>query len=153
MKVKHAKIAVAATVRWKRVKNNREQAGGQSHNDQPPAYASRLLTCTVCMHPQETKSMQLRTYDGYRGIHCRACGRHESCIFNLCQCGVVWHQCEEHRLDSMGHASRGGNAKSKKAGKEEKKKLSSSRKAPTIYKQRKARQRQGKRRLEGNQKR
>ena len=28
MKAKHAKIAVAATVRWTRVNNDREQAGG-----------------------------------------------------------------------------------------------------------------------------
>ena len=103
-------------------------------------YQSRSIQCTRCGSSQETRKMQLHTPQGFRDIHCKACGKHERCLRNLCQCGIVWHRCQIHRVDPQVHATRKGLKKhgkvhDKKQDKEERK-LSSWRKAPeTIAKE------------------
>ena len=84
--------------------------------------------------------MQLHTPQGYRDVHCKACGKHERCLKNLCQCGTVWHRCPLHRVDPQVHATRKGVKKHGKINDEkqnkEDMKLSSWRRAPeTIAKE------------------
>ena len=43
--------------------------------------------------------MQLRTKNGYRDLHCVACGMPSRCSLLKCQCKVVWHRCTVHRVD------------------------------------------------------
>ena len=62
--------------------------------------------------------MQLRNLEGFRAIHCKACGMQERCIRNQCQCNKTWHHCVEHRTDPPFHRSR----KAPKRTPEEKKK-------------------------------
>ena len=50
--------------------------------------------------------MQLRTLVGYRAVYCRSCGKQECSSRNKCQCNIIWHQCEEHRIDPIEHKSR-----------------------------------------------
>ena len=65
-----------------------------------------MLACTRCGRQQETIWMQLRTMIGYRGIHCRICGKQELYSRNICQCNIIWHQCKVHRIDPKEHRSR-----------------------------------------------
>ena len=76
--------------------------------------------------------MQLYTHEGFRGIHCKSCGRQERCLYNECQCGTVWHQCLKHRVDPPVHASRKGikKVKAKKQKGKVRMQESSMRKAP-----------------------
>ena len=114
MLVKIAKIAQGATVRWKRKKKEAQAQIGsdnEKEREEQILYISRLLKCTRCGAPQETWWMQLRTKEGYRGIHCKACGKQERCARNTCQCGSIWHQCELHRIDPAKHTSRKGKIK------------------------------------------
>ena len=69
-------------------------------------YKTRMLVCTRCGHQQDTIWMQLRTTIGYRGIHCRICGKQELCSRNKCHCSIIWHQCKAHRIDPKEHRSR-----------------------------------------------
>ena len=50
--------------------------------------------------------MQLRTLIGYRAVHCRKCGKQELSPRNKCQCNILWHQCQMHRIDPKEHKSR-----------------------------------------------
>ena len=96
-------------------------------------YISRMITCTRCETQQETKYIQLRTKEGYRALHCKACGRQERCSHSRCQCNTIWHQCRIHRVDPGVHASRKGVLKkTKKLENNESKKLSLRGKAPVI---------------------
>ena len=131
--IKLNRIAGGATVKWKRTTNESSKIGEEEVRDirqVASGYTSRLLRCTRCQAPQETKWMQLRTKEGYRAIHCKSCGRQERCSHNSCQCGIVWHQCENHRTDPLVHASRKGVAKVAKEKAKEELKLSSTRRAP-----------------------
>ena len=133
MLVEIAKIVQGTTVRWKRKKNEAQAPIGsdtEKEQEEQILYSSRLLKCTRCGSPKETWWVQLRTKEGYRGIHCKACGKQERCARNPCQCGSIWCQCELHRIDPAKHTSRKGKIKerqSPQAGK----KLSSGRKAPS----------------------
>ena len=127
-------------MRWKRIKSKEVQAELKASKKIGPQYKSRLIACTQCGEEQETKTMQLRTTQGFRGIHCRRCGLHERCLHNECSCKEVWHRCAVHGIDPFVHQSRRGvqslrNKKEDKgkAAKEEIKKLglSSRRRAPS----------------------
>ena len=79
--------------------------------------------------------MQLRTHDGYRDLHCLACGHHARCGWHLCVCNVPWNQCETHRVDPILHKSTKPPKKAKVAsaaeqGAEPTPKLSAKRTAP-----------------------
>ena len=52
--------------------------------------------------------MQLRTANGYRAIHCKGCKKQETVARTKCQCNVIWHRCETHRIDPATHSSRKG---------------------------------------------
>ena len=111
MLVNKARIAKGATVRWKRTfaekkKQEGEESQGEDQEDECQSYESRMLACTRCGQQQETIWMQLRTILGYRGIHCRVCGKQELCSRNKCQCSIIWHQCKVHRIDPQEHRSR-----------------------------------------------
>ena len=80
---------------------NEQKATGDS-------YASRMLACTRCHAWQETKWKQLRTKEGFRAIHCKACGKQERTSANICQCGNVWHECPTHREEPSTHHSKKG---------------------------------------------
>ena len=77
MLLKKARIAVGATIRWKRSfveEADEAQKEGTEEDDARPhqkaTYASRMLACTNCGQRQETSWMQLRTRQGYRAVHC-----------------------------------------------------------------------------------
>ena len=132
--VKLNRIAGGTTVRWKRhFAAEREGEGeveAQTSDDDKQRYMSRLLNCTRCNAQQETRKMQLRTKEGYRAVHCKACGRQERSMHNLCQCGVVWHQCATHRIDPPIHTSRKGVKRAKQKQETKGLELSSRRAAP-----------------------
>jgi len=107
-RIKIAKIVTGATVRWKRIKSKEVQAELKASKKIGPQYKSRLIACTQCGEEQETKTMQLRTTQGFRGIHCRRCGLHERCLHNECSCKEVWHRCAVHGIDPFVHQSRRG---------------------------------------------
>ena len=138
LKLKIAKLATNIPVKWKRcfsslVPHQEEDPQGEvDEAKHAPKYESRMIRCTRCQELQETKRIQLHTPQGFRDIHCRSCGRHERCLYNLCQCKVIWHQCPTHRFDPGVHASRKGlkRAGDEKTKAKEEKKLSSLRKAP-----------------------
>ena len=70
IRVRLARIAVGTTVRWKRARKEgapEEEKGKEQRQDQRMNYTTRILTCTRCEAPQETKWMQLRTVEGYMG--------------------------------------------------------------------------------------
>jgi hypothetical protein len=141
MKIRKAKISLIKPIKWKRRYAEGPRGEGQEQQDEGEEgtqgrseYQSRKLQCTRCDAFQETRKIQLHTPQGYRDVHCKACGRHERCLKNKCQCGTVWHRCPLHRIDPPVHATRKG---VKKEGKstdkkddKEGKKLSSWRKAP-----------------------
>ena len=143
--IKLARVANGACVRWKRLIKDasHEQEEIESIDEANPAnsrpqtdtscnYTSRLISCSRCGQQQETRRMQLRTKEGYRAIHCSACGKQERSSHNVCQCGVIWHQCEVHRMDPKVHASRKGIVGSKsKEGEAGGKKLESTRRPPS----------------------
>ena len=111
MLVRKARIAKAATVRWKRVfaekkKQEDEDAQWDDQDGKNQPYKSRMLACTRCGHQQETVWMQLRTLIGYRPVYCRNCGKQELSSRNKCQRNTIWHQCQVHRIDPKGHKSR-----------------------------------------------
>ena len=137
-KVKYAKMAVAATVRWKRTaraftEGPQSDAKKEREEDihEVPAYQQRILKCSRCSNPRETKHMQLRTADGYRGIYCKACDKQDRCSHHTCECDKIWHQCEIHRVDPPVHATRRG-PRTKTKDRDSKGSLSSYRKAPIL---------------------
>ena len=79
-----------------------------SGTKQLPTYESRTLACSRCGTCQETKWMQLRTTNGYRAIHCKGCKKQETVARTKCQCDVIWHRCETHRIDPETHSSKKG---------------------------------------------
>ena len=119
MLFKKARIAIGSTAKWKRSYNPKEEGPRQEGGSQQstpqgdeaeatpgPTYTSRMLKCTRCCEEQETAWMQLRTGEGFRAIHCKACRLQERCLRNECQCNKVWHHCAEHRVDPATHRSR-----------------------------------------------
>ena len=52
--------------------------------------------------------MQLRMDKGYRAIHCKQCKKQETVARTKCQCNLIWHRCEVHRIDPLTHYSRKG---------------------------------------------
>ena len=111
IRVRRARLAMGTTVRWKRVRKQEsveEMEVDTGAQQEVRNYKTRILKCTRCEAPQETVWMQLRTKVGYRGIHCKECGKQELCSRNLCQCGQLWHQCTVHRVDPQTHSSRRG---------------------------------------------
>ena len=108
IKVKPANIAMGTISIWGRTRRQevREpQSAGDENEDDSIKYRSRLIHCTRCNEPKETRWMQLRQRAGYRDIHCSACRKHERCSHNKCQCYLIWHQCKNHRVDPPLHAS------------------------------------------------
>ena len=136
IKIKIARIALGTTIKWKRTVNDEEAVTVSKEDEERkiPRYSSRMIACNKCGRAQETKAIQLRTTDGYRGICCTTCGTQDRCALSKCQCNKIWHQCEIHRMDPAIHASRRGITKNKddKAEEKEKIKLCSHRKAPKI---------------------
>ena len=137
--VKINRIAMGTAVKWPRRTRKEElhddhEGGRYEEHEEKQNYSSRLLACTRCGAQQETKSKQLRTAEGYRAIHCRACGKQERTAHNCCTCGIIWHQCMIHRVDPPIHTSRKGNVDKVaiKGRSEEGKQLSSRRKTPAI---------------------
>ena len=128
---KKARIATGATPKWKRCYKVKavdisrqgelpqpDVQRGEAEDESRPTYTSRILRCTRCGEGQETAWMQLKNLEGFRAIHCKACGMQERCIRNQCQCNKTWHHCVEHRTDPPFHRSR----KAPKRTPEEKKK-------------------------------
>ena len=137
LRIKKANVALRNVVKWKRIRKEKDEEGeGEDEQEDEqsnvPQYASRMLKCTTCQETQETRTMQLYTHEGFRGIHCKSCGRQERCLYNECQCGTVWHQCLKHRVDPPVHASRKGikKVKAKKQKGKVRMQESSMRKAP-----------------------
>ena len=134
IKVKIDRIAFGSMVKWKRTTNNEEEATINKEDEERkiPKYSSRMIACNKCGKAQETKAIQLRTLEGYRGLYCSTCGTQDRCALNKCQCHTIWHQCEIHRTDPPTHASRKGIVRNKSGMKEVKEKimLCSQRKAP-----------------------
>ena len=138
IKVKKAKLAVRNIAKWKRIrKKEEEEEEEQVHNEkksEQPSYSSRILTCMRCTTKIETKEKQLHTKEGFRGIYCPSCKKQDRCLFNLCQCGQIWHQCSIHGVDPGTHnTTKGTRRKSTTEAKQPKKeegKKSSSRRAP-----------------------
>ena len=112
IRIRIAKLATRTIVKWKRHRKKEEEDAEEEEDredsNQMPTYTSRILRCTRCEAPQETRWMQLRTTNGYRAIYCKECKRQETCARNLCQCKLVWRQCLEHRVDPLTHSSRKG---------------------------------------------
>jgi len=111
IRIRIARIATRTIVKWGRRRRSQEEEEGQeeqSDQGQRPTYDSRILYCSRCGTPQETRWMQLRTVKGYRAIHCKRCKRQETVARTKCQCNEVWHRCEVHRVDPMTHYSRKG---------------------------------------------
>ena len=106
-------MSLGTFVRWKREKKEAKETAEQEGEEQQESkgvksYSSRMLSCTRCGSAQETYWMQLRTCEGYRALHCKGCEKQERCARNMCQCGVVWHNCQTHREDPITHSSRKG---------------------------------------------
>ena len=110
IKLQLAKIAMASVVKWKRTRaqdlDERHQELTQCEEPERMKYQSRMIHYTRCDHPKETRWMQLRISTGYRDNPFQACRKHERCSHNKCQCNLIWHQCETHRIDTPLHASR-----------------------------------------------
>ena len=87
MKVKIARLSTKSIVKWKRDRRDDGEEPLIKKNDDKPTYASRLLTCSVCYQPQETRWMQLRTTKGFRAIQCKYCKYQEYTAKTNCQCG------------------------------------------------------------------
>ena len=136
MKIRKTKISMNTAVKSKRTsaRESGEHRPCDDDNDDPPVptYQSRLIHCTRCNHPKETRWMQLRTVTGYRDINCANCKTHERCIQNWCQCKVTWHHCNLHRVDPTSHRPDKGPAKRKEGLTAPAPKLDSTRKAPLI---------------------
>ena len=80
IRVRIARIATRTIVRWGRPRRSQEEEEEQDHQGtlgRRPAYDSRVLQCSRCGTPQETKWMQLRMDNGYRAIHCKQCKKQE----------------------------------------------------------------------------
>ena len=95
IKIKKAKIAFRNVVKWKRKEDGEDEDEDNKEeglSEGRITYTSRRLRCVRCMTEIETKAMQLHTKDGFRGIHCPGCKRQDRCLYNLCQCDVIWHQ-------------------------------------------------------------
>ena len=80
-----------------------------------PTYTSRVINCprinsqgSTCGGSKETAHMQLYTLEGYRNIVCPKCPRgrnqHRAAKW-LCEHGIAWHRCPEHRIDPDQHAT------------------------------------------------
>jgi len=114
VRVRIARIATRTIVKWERKRRSQEEEkeqedqGGMAWDRAAPMYDSRVLYCSRCGTPQETRWMQLRTDKGYRAIHCKRCKKQETVARTRCQCNVVWHRCEVHRIDPATHSSRKG---------------------------------------------
>ena len=67
---------------------------------------TRLISCGVCNHGNETATKQRRTKAGFRAIHCERCGAQKLAKGLKRSCGVVWHLCKVHRVDPKVHRSR-----------------------------------------------
>ena len=99
-------IAGGATVKWKRTFRDEELEESPGGEAETQDYTSRRLACTRCGGMHETSWMQLRTSEGFRAVHCKICRLQERCLTNKCQCGVIWHQCQTHRIDPREHWSK-----------------------------------------------
>ena len=117
--IKKAKVTLRNIVKWKRKRKEDDEEGDDDDKEGEPSdvrrtYTSRKLRCSRCLTEIETKTMQLHTKEGFRGIHCTGCKRQDRCLYNLCQCDVIWHQCPVHCIDPPLHASTRGVGKVKK---------------------------------------
>ena len=121
-------------VKWQRKRKEDEEGQEEEEKDEltskQPEYSSRILRCTRCMAGIETRWMQLHTKEGFRGIHCAACKKQDRCLFNLCQCDMIWHQCPLHSIDPMTHSTTKGATVIKQIVKKIGEKKSSRRQAP-----------------------
>jgi hypothetical protein len=98
----------------------------------------RMLSCPTCKGPIDTTAMQLYTKEGFRDIHCKACGFHGRAKGIKCQCNLVWHLCAVHRQDPATHRSRRAPAAAKeKEGLNEAIFKDSQRPAPKVQQRRK----------------
>ena len=71
-RIRIARIASRTIVKWDRrrkTQEGEEEQVDQSLNEQRPTYDSRILSCSRCGAPQETRWMRLRTVTGYRESH------------------------------------------------------------------------------------
>lgn len=87
LRIKKAKIVYGALVRWARTKAasmDGDQIDDEDGKLDKANYTSRRIRYTGCCEEQETKTVQLHTAQGFRDLHCRACGKHERCLYNLC---------------------------------------------------------------------
>jgi len=142
IRIRIARIATRTVVKWDRsrkVQGKEDKQEDRRCSEEKPTYANRILACSRCGTTQETKWMQLRTTNGYRAIHCRGCKKQETVAKTRCQCGVIWHRCESHRVDPATHSSRKGRkglTKKLKTGSSSRPEIiqSSKRKAPVIEK-------------------
>ncbi len=57
MKIRYSEIAKGTIVKWKGMENAIKKSDEHSAAPDKPADSSRLLRCTRCEHPQETKWM------------------------------------------------------------------------------------------------
>ena len=107
--IKKAKIDMRSCPKWKR-EESEESGTINKESDETAAKTkhghSRTLTCQACGGGIETKNMQLWSLDGFRDFYCKKCGHHARAKGHRCQCGTIWHECPEHRLDPAVHRSR-----------------------------------------------
>ena len=92
VRVRIARIATRTTVKWGRQRRSQEEEVEQEDQSdmgrstlEAPMYDSRVLYCSRCGTPQETRWMQLRTDKGYRAIHCKRCKKQETVARTKCQ--------------------------------------------------------------------
>ena len=62
----------------------------QTAGRESPMAKVRMLSCPTYKGPIDTTAMQLYTKEGFRDIHCKACGFHGRAKGIKCQCNLVW---------------------------------------------------------------
>ena len=116
--MKKAKMDTRSRPEWKGEEgeqverpNNEDENEGLKHGKN----YSRILERQACGKGIETKNKQLLVQEGFRARHCIACGHQARSKGHMCQCGVIWHECQIHQQDPKVHRSRKAPNKPKKA--------------------------------------
>ena len=79
--LRKARLDMAGGIKWKRSQKEADTTVSRMKVNvpqpiEPRRYTSRLIACPACGKQKEIARMQLRTLDGYRDLHCLACGNH-----------------------------------------------------------------------------
>merc|ERR1712012_766514 len=77
------------------------------HIFQVPEYTSRFIyfdgSNCAGKYGIQTATMQLRQADGYRPIQYIHCHVQRRTKWWRCECGVLWRECDIHRIDPLVH--------------------------------------------------